>query len=430
MKDLIYTHEFPPFAGGAGIYSYDLAVGLAELGVEVHVATPGPPRRDESVAWESLIRLPVHYMARWQTEIPWAHYFLLRLYWRHRFDMLLVTERAAQERIAHLQHPWFRYITVVHGTEVLDYFEGTKENRPVTSQEMGREYQRADFCIAVSQATLSLSERLLAGRNIRLALVQNGIDTGRLGQPDSEKVQYLRAAYGADAEIIFCLGRLAMDKGHDILLRAFAEVLRVRPRARLLIGGDGPFAGRLKELRDELALGDRVEFLGKIPQDEIPGYFALCDVFAMPSRCERRWEGFGLVYLEANFYGKPVVGGNEGGVPEAIADGESGLVVDSRDAHAVAAAIIRILADPELRRTMGARGQARLFARFTAKRMAEETLQLIRRSADEPRPFTRMARAASLIGWSIAYVLQAASQRARRLWRAGIGSHTAVESQP
>ena len=135
IRDRIYTHEFPPFAGGAGIYSYDLAVGLAELGVEVHVATPGPPRRDESVAWESLIRLPVHYMARWQTEIPWAHYFLLRLYWRHRFDMLLVTERAAQERIAHLQHPWFRYITVVHGTEVLDYFEGTKENRPVTSQE-------------------------------------------------------------------------------------------------------------------------------------------------------------------------------------------------------------------------------------------------------------------------------------------------------
>jgi hypothetical protein len=117
-------------------------------------------------------------------------------------------------------------------------------------------------------------------------------------------------------------------------------------------------------------------------------------------------------------------------VPEAIADGESGLVVDPRDPHAVATAIIRLLGDPELRRTMGERGRARLFARFTAKRMAEETLQLIRGSADEPRPFTRMARAASLIGWSIAYVLQAASQRARRLWRAGIGSHTAVESQP
>lgn len=430
MKILIYTHEFPPFAGGAGIYSHDLAVGLAELGVEVHVATPGPPRQDESGIWGSLVRLPVHYMARWQTEIPWAHYFLHRLYWRHRFDMLLVTERVAQERIAHLQHPWFRYITVIHGTEVLDYFGGTKAYLPVTSQEMGQEYERADLCIAGSQATLSLAERLLGGNNIRYALVKYGIDTGRLGQPEAEHVQQLRAAYGPDAEIILCLGRLALDKGHDILLRAFAEVLHVRPRARLLIGGDGPLISALMKLCESLSLGDRVEFLGKIPQDEIPDYFALCDVFAMPSRCERRWEGFGLVYLEANFYGKPVVGGNEGGVPEAIADGESGLVVDPRDPHAVATAIIRLLGDPELRRTMGERGRGRLFARFTAKRMAEETLQLIRGSADEHRPFNRMVRAVNWAVWSIAYIFQAASQRARRIWSAGSGAHKAAESQP
>lgn len=430
MKILIYTHEFPPFAGGAGIYSHDLAVGLAELGVEVHVATPGPPRPDESGVWGSLIRLPVHYMARWQTEIPWAHYFLLRLYWRHRFDMLLVTERVAQARLALLKRPWFRYITVIHGSEVLWYFGTERAHLDVEARWMAQLHERADVCIAVADATAQLARRLLGGKKIRFETVLNGINLERLGSPDLDKVRGMRSAYGADAEVVFCLGRLDLDKGHDVLLRAFSEVLRVRPRARLLIGGDGPFAGRLKGLRDELVLGDRVEFLGKIPQDEIPDYFALCDVFAMPSRCERRWEGFGLVYLEANFYGKPVVGGNEGGVPEAIADGESGLVVDSRDAHAVAAAIIRLLGDPELRRTMGERGRERLFARFTAKRMAEETLQLIRRSADEPRPFTRMARAASLIGWSIAYVLQAASQRARRLWRAGIGSHTAVESQP
>ncbi len=430
MKILIYTHEFPPFAGGAGIYSYDLAVGLAGLGVEVHVATPGPPRPDESGVWGSLIRLPVHYMARWQTEIPWAHYFLLRLYWRHRFDMLLVTERVAQARLALLKHPWFRYVTVVHGSEVLWYFGTDGANLDVEAHWLAQLHERADVCIAGTDATAQLARRLLGGKMIRFETVLYGINLERLGSPDLDKVRGMRSAYGADAEVVFCLGRLDLDKGHDVLLRAFSEVLRVRPRARLLIGGDGPFAGRLKGLRDALVLGDRVEFLGKIPQDEIPDYFALCDVFAMPSRCERRWEGFGLVYLEANFYGKPVVGGNEGGVPEAIADGESGIVVDSRDAHAVAGAIIRLLGDPELRRTMGERGRERLLARFTAQRMAEETLQLIRRSADESRPFTRMVRAASLIGWSIAYILQAASQRAKRLWRAGSGPRKAAESQP
>lgn len=414
MKVLIYTHEYPPFAGGAGIYSRDLATGLAESGAEVHVATLRPPGQQVAGAPSGTSRVIVHPMAPWETHVPWAHYFLLRLDWRHRFDALLVTERAAQENVARLRHPWFPYLAVVHGTEVLDCFGGKRVYAELDPDRMAEVYERAETCLAGTAATARMAQRLLERWGIRFETVLYGIDPGRLGRPDPDAVRRMRAAYGDAAEIVFCLARLDLDKGHDVLLRAFSEVLRARPNARLLIGGEGPLKASLAELGRELSLGDRVEFLGKIPPDELPNWFSLCDVFAMPSKCERRWEGFGLVFLEANFYGKPVVGGNEGGVPEAIADGESGLVVDPRDPHAVAAAIVRLLEDPELRRRLGEGGRKRLFDGFAARRMAEETRQWIQRAVEKQRPIDRLRHRACRIGWSAAYLFDAAVQRLRR----------------
>lgn len=369
---LIYTHEFPPFKGGAGVYSHDLAVGLISLGVEVHVLTPQPSVETGST---DLKDIHIHFLARTSTRISTQH-ALCCLQLKYRFDVILVTERRAQEKFARMSKGLFSYATVLHGSEILIYFRDHATKLPVLRDRMIAYYKEAIGCIAVSKATAALTRRVFPGQ-LRCTVVPNGIDTSRLLDADPDDVKSLRQSRPPDSRIIFCLARLDLDKGHDILIRAFALVRHVYTRAYLVIGGMGPYRAALEELCVELQLESCVDFVGEVPSSMLPAYFTLCDVFALTSKCERRWEGFGLVYLEAGYYGKPVIGGHEGGVPEAIAHLESGLLVNPRDSEAVAIGIIALLSDRDMAMEMGARGRQRVLSYFNARRMAKDTLEYL-----------------------------------------------------
>lgn len=401
MKLLIYTHEFPPFRGGAGVYSYDLAVGLMSLGLEVHVLAPLPKPAQRTLAETARIEhLAMHYVTEWQAS-PAAEQLLLGcLQLRHEFDMVMVTERRAQEIVATMGKCSFRYIAVIHGTELLDYFGGKRFDLAIQPQRMAQFYERAEFCIAVSHATSQLAKVLLKNVRIKLVTIQNGVNLARLPPPRLADSGRLRQRYGTGAEIVFCLGRLDLDKGQDVLIKAFRKVRNKRPWARLLIGGTGPYGTSLDELRSALELDDCVELLGEISSAELPAYFELCDVFALTSRSENRWEGFGLVYLEAGYYGKAVLGGNEGGVPEAICDKVSGIVVASRDEESIAAAITTLLDDKALCTRMGKQGRQRVLSYFNSSRMASETLgHIIRALHNKPSLSSRYER--TLLAWSL-----------------------------
>src|SRR5207244_4908021 len=106
-----------------------------------------------------------------------------------------------------------------------------------------------------------------------------------------------------------------------------------------------------------------VVFAGEVPDDQLPAYYAACDVFAMP--CRSRWgglevEGFGIVYLEAAASGRAAVAGRSGGAEEAVADGETGLLVEGGEPKAVALAVAKLLGHAELAGAMGAAGRARV----------------------------------------------------------------------
>src|SRR5262249_58380497 len=133
------------------------------------------------------------------------------------------------------------------------------------------------------------------------------------------------------------------------------------PEGQLAVGGAGRDLARLRR-RAEAAAPGRIRFLGRVPDDELAPLFASADVFAMP--CRDRWrgleaEGFGIVFLEAAACGVPAVAGRSGGSHEAVADGETGYVVEPRDVAAVRDAIARLLADDELRARMGAAARTR-----------------------------------------------------------------------
>ncbi|MGD0604622.1 MAG: glycosyltransferase family 4 protein [Streptosporangiaceae bacterium] len=159
--------------------------------------------------------------------------------------------------------------------------------------------------------------------------------------------------------VVACVSRMVPRKGQDTLIKAWPTVRAQVSSAALLLVGDGPYAPALKRLAQRLGVSDDVVFTGSVPWPELPGYYDAANVFAMPCRTRRAGldvEGLGIVYLEASATGLPVIGGDSGGAPDAIWDGESGYVV--HDVPGTAARIIDLLRDPVRAKAMGDKGLA------------------------------------------------------------------------
>ena len=155
-----------------------------------------------------------------------------------------------------------------------------------------------------------------------------------------EKRRDLVEIYALEGKrVILTVGRLSSSehyKGHDRIIRALPEVIAQVPDAIYLIAGTGDDRQRLEQLAAERGLVGSVVFTGHVPDDQLPDYYALADVFAMPSN----GEGFGIVFLEAAACGLPVIAGNADGSVDALAEGQIGCLVDPRSHEQVTAALI------------------------------------------------------------------------------------------
>jgi len=159
--------------------------------------------------------------------------------------------------------------------------------------------------------------------------------------------------------VLLTVGRLVKRKGHDYVIRAVANLLKDYPDLVYCIVGIGQDAERLHALVAELGLKENVKFMGKLPEEDLIYMYNLCDVFLMPSReieAGGHIEGFGIVFLEANACGKPVIGGNSGGVVEAVRDGETGLLADPHSQEDIEAKLRYLLERPDEIERMGAEG--------------------------------------------------------------------------
>ena len=198
----------------------------------------------------------------------------------------------------------------------------------------------------------------------RMAQLSPGVDTERF-RPElrtAPEVAELRKRYGlTDRPVAVCVSRLVPRKGQDTLIRAWPQVKKAVPDAALLIGSGGPYRKDLERIAREADVERDVIFTGRLAWADLPLYFALGDVFAMPCRTRRAGldvEGLGIVYLEASATGLPVVAGDSGGAPDAVIEGETGYVVPGRDVELTARRVAELLADPGLSAKLGAAGRA------------------------------------------------------------------------
>jgi phosphatidylinositol alpha-1,6-mannosyltransferase len=173
--------------------------------------------------------------------------------------------------------------------------------------------------------------------------------------------------------VLLSVSRLVPRKGMDVLLRAGARLAERHPDLQVVIAGEGRDRPRLERIVDEVSAPAR--FLGEVPNADLPALYGCADVFAM--LCRERWggleqEGFGIVFLEAAACGIPQVAGRSGGSHEAVADGETGFVIEHpTDVEEVTAALHQLLADHDLRRRMGAAARQRAVDAFDHDDLAE-----------------------------------------------------------
>jgi glycosyltransferase involved in cell wall biosynthesis len=174
--------------------------------------------------------------------------------------------------------------------------------------------------------------------------------------------------------VIGTVGRLHRQKGHTVLIDAAALVARDFPAARFVIIGEGEERAALERKAGIVGVAQRFEMTGA--SHDVPFRLASMDLFVLPSL----WEGLPLTLLEAMAVGVPVVATSVDGVAEVIEDGEDGLLVPPGDSSALAAAIVRLLRDPQHAHEMGSRAMEKVKIDFGVDRMVRQTEEVYRRA--------------------------------------------------
>lgn len=228
--------------------------------------------------------------------------------------------------------------------------------------------RRARAVITITDALARFQVDRVGLPREKLTVVHYGLDVPPPAWADNSEV-----VLPESARVLLGLGRLVPQKGYDVALHAFASIRERHPDAVLVILGEGPERAHLERLRQELGLGESVHLPGRA--GDVAAWLQRAELLLHPAR----WEGFGLVLLEAMLASLPVVATGVSAIPEIVADGVTGLLVPAGDAVALAAALGQVLDDPALARQLGEAGLGRARSDFSVERMATATAEMYRR---------------------------------------------------
>ena len=351
-RTLLVTNDFPPRPGGIQQFVHNLAVRQPPGSVVVYASTwPGAGKFDaeqpfEVVREDTSILLPTPRVARRAVELARA-YGCDTAWFGAAAPLGLLAD--GLRRSAGIE----RAVALSHGHEI------GWAAAPGTLQLLRRIARATDVITYLGEYQRARLDAALHGLT-HLRRLAPGVDVDTF-HPGVDG-QAVRERYGLTRRpVIVCVSRLVPRKGQDALIRALPEIRRRVPGAALLLVSGGPYRKSLERLARGYGVAADVVFTGSVSWAELPAHYAAGNVYAMPCRTRAGGfdvEGLGIVYLEASATGLPVVGGDSGGAPDAVLDGETGYVVGGRDIPAIADRIAGLLLDPAKAKAMGAAGRA------------------------------------------------------------------------
>jgi phosphatidylinositol alpha-1,6-mannosyltransferase len=359
MKTLLITLEYPPFRGGVANYYYNLAK-FWPLEDKISILD----NNNNSLFAPG----PLSWLKAWPA---------IKRYWdKGKFDYLLAGQILPIGTLCwllSLVRP-LRYGVFFHGMDLLFALRS-----PRKAWLARRIINRADKLICANSYVASLIENNFPNTDAKTVVVNPGIDPGAPYIKETD-LQSLDNKYNLSGKmLLFSLCRLVKRKGVDNVFRALDSLKEVeRQNIFYAIAGIGQDSRYLHDQLPE-SLREQVLFLGELSEAEKWLWLSRCDAFILPSRqIGDDFEGFGIVYLEANLYGKPVIAGRSGGVSDAVEDGVNGLLVDPENVEDIAAAIKRLNENPEFRRSLGEKGKNRAINEFNWEKQAARLASAIK----------------------------------------------------
>jgi len=382
MRILVWSGSCsPPWDDGTGVFVRHICDELAYQGHKVKVLT----FRKWKKAIEQEKKLP--FQVAYYRALPVLtrfNFVLINVYLvfqtlHFRPDLIFLGQAISSSALGMMyisRRFSIPYVVLIHGSD-LSYSVHTRLDR----WSLDRVLHNAALLLTNSKYTKEkLGKRNYGTQGIQI--IHPGVDV-ELFQPkdsDSAKKRYDLS----NRKVCLTVGRITVRKGQERVLKALTKVVDKIPEVIYLIVGREDT--RLKQLAKGLNLEDHVRFLGHMEQKQLPDVYNASDLFVMPSySVEGDIESFGIVYSEAAACGLPAIGGRSGGVPEAVLDGSTGILVDPYDIGAIAEAMIRLLTNEEESSRLGANGRRRVEEELSWKKTGEKIDHLLKMIVERER---------------------------------------------
>lgn len=370
MKVLQISKFYPPVTGGIESVAFELTEGLNRRGISTDVLcahtklrtvrehTDGKYDIVRAGSFGVLLSTSMSPALIRQVRQMCSKYDVLHV---HMPDPMAALALWLARPVAKIVLHW--HSDVVNQRRALKFYE------PLQNWGL----KRADAIVATTSPYLEASKPLQAWKS-KVEVIPLGI-TPLDSSNVSAKAEEIRQRY-RNRKIVFSLGRMTYYKGFDVLIDAARSLV---PDAVIVVGGGGDLLQSYRDMVAAKGLGDKIEFIGRIPDSEVMAYFEAASVFCLTSTI--RAEAYGVVLLEAMAMGKPIVTTDipGSGVPWVNQHMATGINVPVGDSAATAIALNRILKDTALAAQLGRAGRQRFETEFTATTMVDRTLALYRR---------------------------------------------------
>jgi phosphatidylinositol alpha-1,6-mannosyltransferase len=377
--DLLLTFDFPPIGGGISRLMSELAMRYppGELIVSTGQVDGSGESDRQFPGRIDRLALPSHRLKTLQGLILWSGR-VRALARDHDAKFIL----CGNLRPAAYPAKWLRetaglpYGVVLYGGDLLGLRHNYLESRAkrLAARTL---LASAEVLVAISRWTHDLAcevlrELGLADRTLRVRVIPMGADPA-LFTPGLDAGPLVVRHRLPPARWLVTVARLVPHKGVDVTIRALRLLVQAFPDLHYAIVGEGSYQPSLESLAQEAGVADRVHFLTDVRDAELPLAYALADVYVGVSRqTARDVEGFGISLLEAQASATPVVAGRSGGMPDAVREGETGLLTDPEDPAAVAASIASLLREPGLAARLGAGGRRAVERYYNWNRVVDD----------------------------------------------------------
>lgn len=361
-KTLLITLDFWPNRGGVANYYYNLIKNMPKDDVIILTSTK---KQETSLR---IYNKPLLYKLIWPRWLK-ALKETIKLIKKHNVKILWAGDLLPSGTVAYLINKRYKipYFISLHGLDIMNAKKHFRKNKLAK-----KILNNAKFITVNSNCTKNLLNNLVDNKD-KIRIIYPGVNEN-FTKIDNEKLNQIKEKYNLEnKKIILTTGRLVKRKNHELVIKAVKELKKQIPELIYIIIGNGPNLNYLKNIVENETI-----FLTNINNDELPYFYNLSDIFIMVSKYSKDdIEGFGIVYLEAGLFKKPVIASNQGGSKEAVINNETGILIEQSNIEMLKNSIIKLLENNELSNKLGNNALQRIKNNFLWKDISEKLINYI-----------------------------------------------------